>query len=252
MIFVNGRIHESASNPLGHASPDRYRPGSWPHALLQRMAYWLRRSHRHNHVLDLGCGEGALLQAAGLRGIGVDLNPERLALAVEKGLRVVRADGGSLPFADDTFDVVVCMEVLEHVPRIEPVISEVARVLRPGGRWIISVPSVTLRSWYEMRKDHRPYYCDADEHYREFTPVAIPWFEHRFYRVSLFEAQLKAHGLHLQNKDGVRYLFPQWLSRMPAVQRFVESPRADRFWAHMPGVRRFPYWLIYVLEKSVD
>lgn len=246
---MTGPEQTPAIQPLGHASPDRYRPGSWAHALLQRMTYWLRRSHHGGHVLDLGCGEGALLQAAGLRGTGADLNPERLALAVEKGLRVVRADAGRLPFADAGFDAVVCMEVLEHVPHMETVISEVARVLKPGGHWVISVPGVTLRSWYEMRRDHRPYYCDATEHYREFTPVDIPWFEHRFHPIAQFMAQLEAHGVRLRHRDGVRYLFPQWLSRIPVLQRLMESPAADRLWSITPAVRRFPYWAILVFEK---
>lgn len=248
---MTGPVEAPVLEPLGHASPDRYRPDGWPYALLQRMVYWLRRSFHGGHVLDLGCGEGALLQAAGLQGIGADLNPERLALAVEKGLRVVRADGGRLPFADDGFDVVVCMEMLEHVPRMEVVISEVARVLKPGGQWIISVPGVTLRSWYEMRKDQRPYYCDVHEHYREFTPVNIPWFEHRFHPILRFESQLEAHGFRLRHRDGVRYLFPQWLSRVPVLQGILESPAADRVWARLPGLRRFPYWTILVLERSV-
>jgi SAM-dependent methyltransferase len=249
MIFVNGHIHESASNPLGHASPDRYRPGSWPHALLQRMAYWLRRSHRHGHVLDLGCGEGALLEAAGLRGIGVDLNAERLALAAEKGLRVVRADGGSLPFADDTFDVVVCMEVLEHVPRMEAVMSEVARVLRPGGRWIISVPGITLRSWYEMKRYHKAFYCDEHEHYREFSPVDIKLDGHKFMRTETFERLFLDQGFTLVDRDGVRYLFPRWFSRLQSLQQRLESPAADRFWVKVPFIRSFPYWIIRVFRR---
>ena len=248
---MSSAAQKPVSDPLGHASPDRYLPGLWPHALLQRMAYWLRHLHRQGHVLDLGCGEGALLEATGLRGIGVDLNAERLSLAVEKGLRLIRADGGCLPFADASFDVVVCMEVLEHVPRMEAVMAEVARVLRPGGHWIISIPNVTLRSWYEMWKDQRPYYCDAQEHYREFTPMDIPWFEHRFQSIAGLESQLETCGFCLQNRDGVRYLFPQWLSRIPTLQRILESPRMDRFWARVPGLRRFPYWTILVLERSV-
>lgn len=242
-------VPTSVVNPLGRASPDRYRQ-PWPRALLLRMAYWLRRYHRHGRILDLGCGEGALLQEAGLRGVGADLNAERLALAVKKGMQVIHADGGRLPFADGAFDVVVCMEVLEHVPRMDVVMAEAARVLKPGGHWLISIPNVTLRSWYEMRKDHRPYYCDAEEHYREFTPVDIPWFEHRFQPIVSLESQLETHGFRLRHRDGVRYLFPQWLSRVPALQRLIESPRTDRLWARVPWVRRFSYWAILVLRKS--
>jgi len=247
---MSGSTPAAVSNPLGHASPDRYRPGLWPLALLQRMSYWLQRLGRHDRVLDLGCGEGALLEASGLKGFGVDLNPERLALAMQKGLRVTCADGVRLPFANASFDVVVSMEVLEHLPEMRPVRDEVHRVLKPGGVWIVSVPSVTLRSWYEMWREKKAYYCDAQEHYREFTSVEIPWFEHRFELLSQFEAELRMHGFEIEFRDGVRYLFPQWLSRIRALQHFLESPAADRVWSRLPWIRRFPYWAILVLRRS--
>lgn len=52
----------------------------------------------------------------------------------------VFADGAQLPFADQTFTTVFCLEVLEHVPRPVQVMEEIARVLKPGGLAYISVP----------------------------------------------------------------------------------------------------------------
>lgn len=236
-------------NPLGHASPHRYAQGSWPEALLDRMAYWANRVHTHGRLLDLGCGEGALLQRINGETVGADLNPERLVHAAEKGLPVTLADGCALPFTDDTFDTVISMEVLEHVPRMEAMMREVHRALRPGGCWVVSVPSVTLRSWYEMKKDGRAYYCDEQEHYREFSPVDLGWLEHRFMHTDAFEAMFAQEGFKLCQRDGVRYLFPQWFSRIPPLQRLIESPSADRLWAHMPGVKQFPFWMIRVFRK---
>jgi len=213
------------------------------------MAYWVRRVYRRGRLLDLGCGEGALLELLGGRGIGLDMNPDRLRLAAEKGLPVCLGDGNMLPFPDGSFDTVISMEVLEHVPDMETVADEVCRVLRPGGCWIISVPCVTLRSWYEMWREKRPYYCDAREHYREFTPVSIPWFEHRFMLARELEKVLMDAGFEIRNRDGVRYLFPQWFSRLPRLQHCLESPCADRVWSHLPWLRFFPYWLIRVMHK---
>jgi len=237
-------------NPLGYASPDRYRQGEWPKSLLDRMVYWVSKIHAQGNLLDIGCGEGALLNAAGMKGFGVDLNTGRLLLAVERELSIALANGEQLPFEDASFETVVSMEVLEHVPDMSGMMREVKRVLKPGGHWLLSVPSVTLRAWYEMSREHRPYYCDADEHYREFSSVELPWFEHRFVPTEAFEKKLEAHGFDLQHRDGVRYLFPQWFSRFPVLQRMIESERSDQLWRYFPGVRNFPYWMIRVLKNK--
>jgi SAM-dependent methyltransferase len=101
--------------------------------------------------LDVGCNEGGTLEYALAQGIprvyGIDINAAAVELARQKlgtDPRVVIADGSAdtLPFADESMDVVHCAEVLEHVPEeLRPaMIREIRRVLRPGGRLIMSVP----------------------------------------------------------------------------------------------------------------
>ena len=240
----------SELNPLGYAAPGRYRKGTWPLALLQRMSYWVRQVHQEGQFLDVGCGEGALLHRLGLSGIGIDLNLERLILAKERELSVMLGDGSRLPFADNRFSSVVSMEVLEHVPDMELMMREVNRVLKPGGHWVVSVPSVTLRTRYEMWREKRPYYCDSDEHYREFSESRIEGFEHRFMHVSDFIAMFESCGFFLAERDGVRYLFPQWFSHFPLLQKWLESPKRDRLWARTPWIRNFPYWTILVFRRN--
>ena len=100
------------------------------------------------HVLDVGCGSGAVTReiarrvGSSGRAVGLDQSPELLAvareLAQEAGIgdRVEFHEGSALrpPFPDRSFDAVVCVTVLSHVPRGEAAIPELARVLRPGGR----------------------------------------------------------------------------------------------------------------------
>jgi len=247
---MNNLTSESGElNPLGNASPLRYQKGAWPTALLNRMAYWTRRMHSKGELLDLGCGEGALLEAINMNGFGADLNPERLALSVKKNLPVVLATGEQLPFSDGTFQTVISMEVLEHVPKMEVMLKDVRRVLNEGGVWVVSVPSVTLRSRYEMWREKRPYYCDSDEHYREFSAVLLGGFEHRFMLTSEFKKMFEDYDFDVIQQDGVRYLFPQWLNRFPFLQKKLESPEADRFWSAVPWFRKFPYWTILILRK---
>ena len=95
--------------------------------------------------LDAGCGEGfvaELLLAAspGLRLTGCDFNPDAVRLATRKnpGAGFVTASLLALPFADDSFDVVGCFEVLEHLPDPAAALRELARVARRGV--VLSVP----------------------------------------------------------------------------------------------------------------
>jgi 2-polyprenyl-3-methyl-5-hydroxy-6-metoxy-1,4-benzoquinol methylase len=89
-------------------------------------------------VLDVGCGAGllALLKRKGVGLAGVDLSEDCARAARANGYdHAAAADLRRLPFADATFDYVVSLDVLGHVPLEDQdaVISEVRRVLRPGG-----------------------------------------------------------------------------------------------------------------------
>lgn len=90
-----------------------------------------------DQILDLGCGEGRSLGRFG-RTVGVDLLPSLAAVAAGRGPVVIADAARGLPFADATFDGVYAVLVLEHVPDVTPVISEMARVVRGGG-WCVVV-----------------------------------------------------------------------------------------------------------------
>jgi SAM-dependent methyltransferase len=85
-------------------------------------------------VLDLGCGDGRFLP---LRGVGVDLDLERLRAARTRSPLVVRADAHALPFGGDVFDTVFANRMLNAAGRIDDVLLEIARVLRPDGTLVV-------------------------------------------------------------------------------------------------------------------
>jgi ubiquinone/menaquinone biosynthesis C-methylase UbiE len=94
-------------------------------------------------ALDAACGTGRFaefLARSGHRVIGVDCSPDMLAYArqrvPEAEFHVAELD--RLPLPDDCVDVIICALALEHVPRLDPVVAEFARVLRPGGDLVIS------------------------------------------------------------------------------------------------------------------
>jgi len=102
-------------------------------------------------VLDLGCGwaYGTLWAGqSGARAVGIDLELDQLAWAragLDSGrsLTLAQADAARLPFRDATFDRVFSVEMMEHVfrPDRPRVLSEIARVLKPGGRLALSTPN---------------------------------------------------------------------------------------------------------------
>lgn len=105
---------------------------------------------RKRRILDVGSGKGAFLIAAavsGARAEGIEYNPENVARthqrAREAGTSVLVQEGTAeaLPYPDQTFDFVNVCEVLEHVDDPEKVVSEVARVLVPGGLAYVSIPN---------------------------------------------------------------------------------------------------------------
>ena len=88
-------------------------------------------------VLDLGCRYGALTRAyaEGNEVVGIDVDREALAEAAKLGIETIWADAAEpLPFDDESFDVVVLGELLEHLPMPERTVAEARRVLRPGGQ----------------------------------------------------------------------------------------------------------------------
>lgn len=115
-------------------------------------------------VLDLGCGHGRHLHAlywsqTPVTAVGVDLDHANCAIALDKFFELPppepasdlrsavlsAGDAAQLPFDDNTFDRIVCSEVLEHVPDPEAVLAEIRRILKPDGIFVASVP----RYWPE-------------------------------------------------------------------------------------------------------
>jgi len=103
-------------------------------------------AERPLHVLDVGCGPGQTLDGFSRRQLrvhGIDVSPEMIAAASrrhpEDEYHV--GDATALPFADASMDVTLCLGVLEYVPEPQQVLMELRRVLRPGGRLIVSFPN---------------------------------------------------------------------------------------------------------------
>ncbi len=96
-------------------------------------------------VLDMGCGDGHFASVAFNHPLDIGLDPWWQPLLEAKSRHAYQSyicsDGASVPFEDGRFASVVSNSVLEHIPHVDAVVAEIARVLRPGGRFVFCVPN---------------------------------------------------------------------------------------------------------------
>jgi ubiquinone/menaquinone biosynthesis C-methylase UbiE len=123
-------------------------------------AWVLGKVRPDDELLDMGCGTGRFTVplAERVKAVsGLDLSPMMLATArkklADRGLTADLREGdmAALPFADESFDVVVCMLALMHIPRADrqQVFHEVARVLKPGGRLVMGVKNTVFERLFQ-------------------------------------------------------------------------------------------------------
>jgi ubiquinone/menaquinone biosynthesis C-methylase UbiE len=114
-------------------------------------------------VLDAGCGSGRMLQELERYGDvhGVDVSPEAAGVARARGLgEVVTGRLEQLPWPDAKFDLITCFDVLEHLPDEHAALGELARVCKPNGWMVLTVPA------YEALWSHHD---EANHHYRRYA-----------------------------------------------------------------------------------
>lgn len=125
---------------------------------LQR--YWQRSRFRHvtdlvaghGPVLDVGCGSSRIIGALPRGSVAVDILRRKLRYARKFNRPLVHASAFSLPFPDASFPCVLCSQVIEHVPKESPILSELCRVLAPGGRLVLGTPDYDNWEWVVTEK----------------------------------------------------------------------------------------------------
>jgi ubiquinone/menaquinone biosynthesis C-methylase UbiE len=179
---------EDSTATAQRESAERFDPAEMGGGLMEaehRGRYWWATPWiAGKEVLDAGCGVGygirLLAEHDPARLVGVDISAEALSQASADEAEFVEADLRELPFEADSFDVVVCFEVIEHVEGHDRVLDELRRVLRPGGTLLISSPN---RDVYAPGNPH---------HVHEFLPDELrEALGQRFGHVGL-------HGQHVQ------------------------------------------------------
>jgi ubiquinone/menaquinone biosynthesis C-methylase UbiE len=133
-------------------------------------------------LLDVGGGTGnyaAALREEGWQPVVCDRSPDMLARAAAKGLETVEADAQALPFADDSFDAVMCVSMLHHVDDRPRALAEQRRVLRPGGRGALMLYT---------REDIQ------DAWYHDYFPSTRAWMEASHPPLAELLAEMGSHS----------------------------------------------------------
>jgi len=201
----------------------------------RRLALQFLDLHDGDRVLEAGCGYGwiseALWAAARIKWTGVDRSSGMIARLVaahpDRAGGALLAEGNLLPFRDGQFDKVLCTGVLMHIADNGPAVSELIRVLRPGGRLLCSINnalspfSLPVRLWNQRKRG----------------------FVQRFQLPGLFRKRLSDGGLRLDGMagDGIIATVPLSIGpfRFPPLSLSAPVCRLDE-WA----VHRFA-WLAY-------
>lgn len=194
-------------------------------------------------LLDAGCGSGRQLDELARRGAasGVDLSDLAVAHARARGHPDVhRAAIEQLPFADATFDLITCLDVIEHTPDDRAALAELRRVTRPGGLLIVTVPAYqSLWSAHDV----------ANRHFRRYRAASLRavatgagWsvlLDTHFNTILLAPAALVRLARRQRNRTASRASRSELILTPPFLDALLEQPlRAE---AHAIGNgRRFP------------
>ena len=181
---------------------------------------------RYTRFLDIGCSQGNLTQffkKPGAEIYGVDINPLAVQESMSKGIKAQRHDiRQSLPFENSFFEVVWMGEILEHVEDTDRLLAETLRVLKPGGKLILTVPNIlSLENRLRMLVGRYPlfadYHCRGDNHMR-------------FYTLRTIVSQLRERGFKIERVVGSRIpLVYTLFTRLDDALRPLSSLAADFF-----------------------
>ena len=178
------------------------------------------------HVLDAGCGSGRTLEELLDYGepCGIELNEEAAEVARARGHEVVLGEVEQLPWADATFELITCLDVIEHTPDDRVALRELRRVCKPDG-WLL----VTVPAYQALWSTHD----EANHHYR------------RYVRGMLRAAAVDA-GWHVERMTSFNSLL-----LAPAAAARIARRRRRNNGAPASDLKVGPEWLNNLLERPL-
>ncbi len=196
-------------------------------------------------VLDAGCGVGNLLErlTAPGKAIGVDFSLGMIRAASRRSPSVLLGDSMKLPFRDESFDLVLARSLLHHLPNIERGISELARVLRPGGQLVVADTNRSVLTSLPRALAYRGPGFSPDHKNLRARDLA-----------DALAARLAIESVRFFGFLAYPFGFPDImgrLGRLPFPVFLVNGLIAlDRILARIPGFRRLA-WGVFVVGRKI-
>ena len=206
-----------------------------------------------DRVLNAGFGDGpqVIVYADAFRSmLGVDVNAERLARARRlldavnvRNVELIEGNVESIPRADASFDVILAIDIIEHVEHPDRFLAEMRRLITPGGRMLITFPAMhdrfvdTLSAVGKLigRKGHvHPVGWHPDHHQRELpVPVWIDMVKKAGFRLKRSRATTMFPPLHLYGlprfwlSNSVIHAVDRRVASLPGIQRLGQTVMAE-------------------------
>jgi ubiquinone/menaquinone biosynthesis C-methylase UbiE len=222
-------------------------------------------------VLDVGCGTGVVTRLAAARVgregrvVGLDINPGMLAVArsvtpAEDGIEWYEESAEVLPFADRSFDVILCQLSLQFMPDRSRAMAEMHRVLVPGGRLVLNVPG-PADVLFETLADAMEHHVAPEAATFVRTVFAMheePAIEDLLKQAGFRDVEAHAYTSELELPPAEDFLW-QYIGSTPlgnAVERVSDEARAAladevlEVWRHHEDGDRLPYHQRVVMASA--
>jgi ubiquinone/menaquinone biosynthesis C-methylase UbiE len=175
-------------------------------------------------ILEVACGQSGFVRElanAGAQVTGCDFSSAALNAARSRfganQAALIQGDAQSLPFADNSFDLVVSCETIEHLPRVQAALEEMHRVTSPGGRLLLTTPNYfNFMGLYEIyaRFRHPTRKTDQPFDRRQWFPQVHKW--------------IRQAGWTILRTDGTVHQFPFFPGRNPVRWESLDTNRSLR------------------------
>ena len=178
-------------------------------------------------ILDVGCGTGKGQESFGKLGtvFGVDFSQDALMFCHERGLeRIARANAEALPIQSEVFDTVVTLDTIEHIPDDHKAVSEIARILKPGGVLLLNVPAY---QWL-------------------WGPHDVALMHQRRYTRTQVRNLLTTNGFKIERLSyHIFFLFP-----LVALSRFMSKFKKGEPDAKLPSIPRWVEAMFTIIQRG--